>query len=74
MFWMLLSVFWIDVVWGRISALRDQGHIVGWTKYGELIFWIGMFAFSVWSGIQGGRVNRQERIQREKGLESGNNG
>jgi hypothetical protein len=65
MFWMVLSAFWIFIAWVRVSNLRDQGHAVGWTNYAELVFWIGMFASSVWSGIEGGRINRRERIERE---------
>jgi hypothetical protein len=71
--YMVLSAFWIFIAWGGISPLRDQGHAVGWTKYGPLIFWIGMFGFSLWNGIRAGKKNRQERIEREHGLDSANN-
>lgn len=60
-----MSAFWIELSWERISLQHRQGHAVGWTRYGQLMFWIGLFGFWVWSGIKGGRRNREERIQRE---------
>ena len=65
-FWMLLSAAWIDIVLSGISNLHRQGRAVGWPRYGQLIFWIGMFAYYLWNGIQSGRQNRQERIEREQ--------
>jgi hypothetical protein len=62
---MILSAFWAYLVWGGISILRVQGRIVGWTKYAQLVFWIGLFGFWVWRGIEAGKRNRQERIERE---------
>jgi hypothetical protein len=79
----VVSTFWIWLALDEIAILRDRGHVVSWIKYVQLIFWIGSFAFSIWSGIKSGQINRRERIERElaarvqlreKGLESGNKG
>jgi hypothetical protein len=73
--WIVISTFWIVfVAWGNISNLRNQGLPLGWRTIAEMVFWILMFVFSVWSGIKSGKMNRQERIGQETDLGSGKNG
>ena len=68
--WIVGSAFLVVIP----ACLYGYGvDLHSWKKCAELVFWVGMFAYSTWSAIKGAKRNRQERIQRETGLESGKN-
>jgi hypothetical protein len=62
----VISTFWVWIEWDGIELLGAQGHAVSWVQFVRLAFWVGSLAFSIWSGIESGRINRQERIQRSE--------
>jgi hypothetical protein len=69
--WIVISGFLFVIP----ACLYGYGlHFRNWKECVDPVFWAGMFAYGIWSGIVVSRRNRQERIQREKGLESGNKG
>jgi hypothetical protein len=68
--WIVISGFFVVIP----ACLYGHGlHPHDWKQCVDLVFWVGMFAYGIWSGIQSGRRNRWERIEREKGLDTGNN-
>ena len=67
--WIVVSTFWISLSWSEIRVAHDHGRAADWAKGVQLVFWLGILAFAVWSGTESGRRNHTERIQREKSLD-----
>ena len=60
--WIVISGFLFVIP----ACLYGYGlHFRNWKECADLAFWVGMFAYGIWSGIVVSRRNSKERIQRE---------
>jgi hypothetical protein len=44
-FWIVLSIFWIDETAERVHAMRLAGQAVSVWRYGQVIFWVVLLLF-----------------------------
>jgi hypothetical protein len=44
-FWIALSVFWIDEAWAKVHDLQASGRPVSALRWAHLAFWIAMLLF-----------------------------
>ena len=58
-FWIVLSVFWLDICVEKIHVLRASGKAVGGWQYGQIVLWVAMLVF--WAGLTWANWARKRR-------------
>jgi hypothetical protein len=60
--WILVSVFFLDVILRKVVDLRTAGRYVGPWQYAQAAFWLFILMFWIWDGWKS-----WQRYQADKG-------